>query len=370
MKRFSCQNCGNEVYFDSTQCVRCGNAIGFAPDREAMLSTTAGTPWAFGKSSYKACANGEHLACNWLVPADSGNTFCQACQHNRTIPDLSDPHTVELWRALELAKRHLFYSIERWNLPQPTKADEPERGLAFDFIADQVNADGTVTPVLTGHDAGLITINIAEGDDAEREKRRTQMGEPYRTLVGHMRHEVGHYYWDRLVADAGKQDDYRAIFGDERADYGEALQVHYNQGPPADWANSFISSYATAHPWEDWAETFAHYLHIIDALETASEFGIRIGPVTGHRTHAVDFDPYTEGTIDEILKAWVPVTVALNAINRSMGQPDLYPFVLSKPVEEKLAFVHNLIRTHAKAVEAANSDADRAHRGWWRRLAG
>ena len=361
MKRFTCRNCGNEIYFDSTQCVKCGNALGFNASRGIMLSTPVGQQWTVDGVAYNACANAQHSACNWLVRADSGDTLCRACSHNRTIPDLSDPGTADLWRSLERAKRHLFYSIIRWNLPQPTMAEDPDHGLAFDFLADQQNADGSVTPVLTGHDDGLITINIAEGDDAEREKRRTEMGEPYRTLVGHFRHEVGHYYWDRLVRDAGKEEEYRAIFGDERADYGQALQNHYGNGPPADWENSFISSYATAHPWEDWAETFAHYIHIVDALETAAAFGIRTSGLAGEKDDTeVDFDPYTQGTIGHLLKAWVPVTVAMNAINRSMGQPDLYPFVLSKPVEQKLGFVHRLIRSYAH--EAAPTHKRR----WWK----
>ncbi|RAI03428.1 hypothetical protein DLJ53_02645 [Acuticoccus sediminis] len=360
MKRFSCRNCGNEVHFESTQCVRCGNALGFDAVTGNMLSTPQGSPWSNGQTTYNACANAAHLACNWLVPASSGNTLCQACSHNRTIPDLSDPEAVELWRNLEQAKRYLFYSIIRWNLPQPTVAEDPDRGLAFDFLADQQNGDGTVTPVLTGHADGLVTINIAEGDDAERERRRTEMGEPYRTLVGHFRHEVGHYYWDRLVRDAGKEDAYRAVFGDERADYAAALQNHYASGPPVDWANAYISSYATAHPWEDWAETFAHYIHIVDALETAAAFGLRTTGLGNNGSHHVDFDPYTQGAISDLLHAWVPVTVAMNAINRSMGQPDLYPFVLNKPVEEKLGFVHDLIRSHARTTAITQK------RPWWR----
>lgn len=370
MKRFWCRNCGHEIYFDSTQCIRCGNALGFEPTTASMLSAPQGQGWTARRTRYTSCANAEHLACNWLVPADSGDTLCRACSHNHTIPDLSDPEAVERWRHLEHAKRTLFYSIMRWNLPEPTEAEDEERALKFDFLADIDNGDGTTTPVLTGHADGLITINIAEGDDAERERRRTEMGEPYRTLIGHFRHEVGHYYWDRLVRDAGKEDAYRAVFGDERADYGEALKIHYENGPPGDWAQNFISSYATAHPWEDWAETFAHYMHIVDALETAAAFGIRTAPITDDGPHKVDFDPYTQGTIDELLEAWVPVTVALNAINRSMGQPDLYPFVLNTPVAQKLGFVHDLIREHARSVAHTVPQLEtHPRRSWWRRLA-
>ena len=192
----------------------------------------------------------------------------------------------------------------------------------------------------------MITLHIAEGDDAEREKRRTSLGEEYRTLVGHFRHEIGHYYWDRLVRDGGRLEACRAVFGDERADYGEALKTHYAQGAPADWREHFISAYATAHPWEDFAETWAHYLHIVDALETARSYGIDV------RAHfmpdasgaKIDFNPYAAPSADRLLDAWTPLTVALNGVNRSMGLHDLYPFVLNATVMRKLEFVHELIR--------------------------
>ena len=368
MKRFSCANCGNEVYFDSTQCVTCGNTLGYVPEQFIMLSTPAGGAFTGQDGTqYKACGNAPLVSCNWLLPADSADRLCIACSHNRTIPNLSDPLSTQRWTALELAKRYLFYSIMRWNLPHPIKVSDDDDGLAFDFLADIVNPDGSVTGVLTGHDNGLVTINIAEGDDAEREKRRTQMGEPYRTLVGHFRHEVGHYYWDRLVRDGGYLDEFRAVFGDEREDYMQALQNHYSSTPPLDWQERFISTYSTSHAWEDFAETFAHYLHIVDALETAGSFGLRTKGYTDKTTHAVDFDPYIAGTVDDIVEAWVPVTVAMNAINRSMGQPDLYPFVLSAAVATKLDFVHDVIRSKAKEKPAPRAEAERdTGRWWWR----
>ncbi len=205
--------------------------------------------------------------------------------------------------------------------------------------------DGSAKNHLTGHANGLVTINIAEGDDAERERRRASMGEPYRTLVGHFRHEVGHYYWDRLVAtDPARLEAFRALFGDDREDYGEALKRHYDQGAPADWAENFISTYATAHAWEDFAETFAHYVHMVDGLETAAAFGAAIG--TGEAVA----DPYHADDPQRLVTAWVPTTVAINAINRSMGQPDLYPFVLSPAVSEKLAFIHAMIHREPSPI--------------------
>ena len=193
------------------------------------------------------------------------------------IPDLNIPQNIERWRKIELAKRYVFRSLMRWRLPRPNKIDDPDRGLAFDFLGDVGSNTGGAAHVLTGHDDGLITLNVAEGDDVEREKRRAALGEPYRTLVGHFRHEIGHYYWDRLVRDDSRRlEAFRAVFGDERDDYNGALQRHYSGGPPMDWSVHFISSYATSHPWEDFAETWAHYLHIVDALETARSYGINV----------------------------------------------------------------------------------------------
>jgi hypothetical protein len=202
---------------------------------------------------------------------------------------------------------------------------------------------------MTGHDNGLITLAVREADDVVREKVRSEMGEPYRTLLGHFRHESGHYFWDRLVAtDPARLEACRGLFGDDQADYGEALKKHYGEGAPANWQNDFVSMYATMHPWEDFAETWAHYLHIVDTLETAAAFGIKVKPrrARGALAASVDFDPYRASNMDMLINAWLPVEFATNSMNRSMGQMDLYPFVLSPKVIEKLGFIHAL--THAE----------------------
>jgi len=201
--------------------------------------------------------------------------------------------------------------------------------------------------VLTGHDNGLITLALTEADDAEREQRRQRMGEPYRTLLGHLRHEVGHYFWDVLVRDAGKLEECRGMFGDDSLDYEQALKTHYAEGPPADWQNNFISAYATTHPWEDFAETWAHYLHIVDTLETATAFGVQVAPKldeTGELQADGDLDPYKEPDIERLVAEWLPLSFAVNNLNRSMGQPDLYPFILSRSAIAKLGFIHDLVR--------------------------
>ena len=230
-------------------------------------------------------------ATGWCGPT-SAEQFCAACRHNRTIPDLSQPDNLAHWRKIELAKHRLFYTLLKLRLPLATKAEDPA-GLAFDFIADRHTPHGHI-PVMTGHDNGLITINLAEADDSERERMRRQMGEPYRTLLGHFRHEIAHYYWDRLVANSPKLAEFRETFGDERQDYTGALQQHYANGPPPDWPERFVTAYASSHPWEDFAETWAHYFHMVDTLETASAFGLSVRPKLSQGSELatkIDFDP-------------------------------------------------------------------------------
>ena len=350
MKLFECQACGNPVHFDNAACLACGARLGYLPAENRMVALKpdngAFQSIAQPDRRFLFCSNAEHDVCNWLVP-EGGDAFCPACRFNRTVPDLNQPQNLDLWRRIEGAKRHVFYSILRWKLPVQDRLENPEHGLAFDFLADNQTPQGG-DQVLTGHDNGLITLNIVEADDVERERRRASMNEPYRTLIGHFRHELGHYFWDEIVAsDQSLLDRCRVVFGDEREDYGEALQRHYANGAPAGWQTSFISAYATAHPWEDFAETWAHYFHITDALETAASYGLRTRPRLRDPSDlsvTVDFDPYRAPNATALVDAWVPLTVALNSVNRSMGQPDLYPFVLSQPVMEKLDFIHTLIR--------------------------
>ena len=180
--------------------------------------------------AYRFCANAAQKACNWLVEASSPDSFCLSCRHNRTIPDVTLPANLEAWQKIEIAKHRLFYSLLRWRLPMPTRVEDPAEGLAFDFLAELPHLNAA--PVMTGHDNGLITIALAEADDAAREQRRVAMHEPYRTLLGHFRHETGHYFWDRLVRDRGQLDACRALFGDDRQDYAQALQTYYNNGAP------------------------------------------------------------------------------------------------------------------------------------------
>jgi len=348
MKLFKCQACGQLLYFENTRCERCGHRLGYLPKTFALTAMELeGDAWralASPREPYRFCANAELDACNWLVPAASEERYCCACRHNRTIPALDQEQNLRAWRKLELAKHRLFYGLLRFRLPLANRIDDPEHGLAFDFLA--APPAGAAAKVVTGHHNGLITIAADEADDASRERARQEMGETYRTPLGHFRHEIGHYFWTRLIADKGRLDAFRACFGDERMDYAQALESYYAKGPPADWQNRFVSTYASAHPWEDFAETWAHYLHVVDTLETAGAFGLRIAPridVAESLDAEVDFDPYRAGDIERLVEAWLPLTFAVNSLNRSVGQPDLYPFILSSAAIAKLGFVHDLV---------------------------
>ncbi|RFC66428.1 hypothetical protein DYI37_03015 [Fulvimarina endophytica] len=364
MQLFSCPACDQVVFFENVVCEKCGHALGYDAASNAMVALEAdnGLWKSTGKYSdgktRRYCDNYQHGVCNWLVEADKDDAYCDACAHNITVPDASDPENVRLWSDMEIAKRRLFYALLRLNLPLTTR-DEHEEGLGFDFLAEDPNATGNV---MTGHDRGLITIALAEADDAERVKRRESMGEPYRTLLGHFRHEVGHWYWDRIVRDGnpGALEACRALFGDDTEDYGEALKRHYENGPKANWQDEYVSSYAGAHAWEDFAETWAHYLHIVDTLETGHSWGVSVDPRVSDKgllTTKIDFDPYaSETTIDQITEAWLPLSASLNSFNRAMGHQDLYPFVLSPAVIEKLGFMHDLVRGRAGQGMSQSND--------------
>ena len=356
MRLFKFQCCGQVLHFENTACLRCGRTLGYLPDHDRMVAVEPeGAHWRVvaapgavaDPTLWRFCHNWELSACNWMVPADPDQpveiAWCAACRHNRTVPDLSDPDHHARWQRIEAAKRRLIYTLRHLGLTMPVPGDGHPEPLVFDFLADD---PGSVQRVLTGHSGGVVTIALTEADDSEREGMRERMGEAYRTLLGHFRHEVGHYYWDILVRDGGALDGFRAMFGDERADYAAALNRHYADGPPVGWEGQHVSPYATMHPWEDWAETWAHYLHMVDTLETAGALGMRIDPSldAGELTARIDFDPYGAGDLRRLVEAWMPLTVALNVLNRSMGQADGYPFVLPQGVQDKLGFVHDLVR--------------------------
>lgn len=350
MRIFHCNHCQQLVFFENFQCLKCDRALAYLPDLNIVGSLDAmenGTwRWPLPKPDgtlYRLCENYTKASvCNWAIPASDEHPLCISCRLTRVIPDLTTPANKTAWFQLELAKRRLVHGLHRLGLPLENKTDDPEHGLAFEFLADSVEGDKP-KPVLTGHAEGVITINVAEANDAEREKRRLQLHEPYRTLLGHFRHEVGHYYWDRLIRDSKRLEDFRKLFGDDREDYAEALQQHYKNGPPGDWQSRFVSTYASSHAWEDWAESWAHFLHMVDTLETAAACGLSLSP---RRPDEPAMDSPTLTFIknfDQMIEDWFPLTFALNNLNRGMGLADAYPFVLPPPAIDKLRFIYETV---------------------------
>lgn len=308
-------------------------------------------------SSWRQCANLHSPAgCNWLIPATDSAKLCISCRLNRTIPSLEDEDNRRWWRVIEIAKRRLVSQLLGLDLPVKSKVSEdPERGVMFDFLSSP--KDGP--RVMTGHASGLITLNVEEANDAVRERIRHELREPYRTLLGHFRHEIGHYYWDRLVAGTQWLEKFRELFGDERDDYAAALKRNYTQGPPPDWAQRHISTYASVHPWEDWAECWAHYLHVVDSLHTALGFGLQGEDVEQEIESFSVRDLYDPEAPDAerfilLINSWAQLTTVLNELARSMGQPDFYPFVMNRAVLRKLHFIHTVVRlAHREPVGQA-----------------
>lgn len=355
MRIFNCDACGHPVFFDSVQCVHCGAALAFVPEllRVAALRTapdgSAGAQWtlltdkAASAPRYKLCGHrGPVGQCNFSLPASDPQTLCVSCRQTHWLPDLSTPDNALRWTKIEAAKRQLFYTLSKLGLGPEHRQEQPR----FELLADLPGQ----APVLTGHANGTITLNVAEADDAERARRRMALHEPYRTLIGHLRHESGHFFWEPLVLRAGHIEDFRTLFGDERLDYGQALEHYYRRDrSDGSWRDSFISAYATAHPWEDWAETWAHYLHMVDLLETAASYStsIRLPASDGQHPALHMHDPFERGAsrdFNAMLEQWVPLTLLANSLNRSLGHEDAYPFATSAGAVRKLQFVHDMVQ--------------------------
>jgi hypothetical protein len=350
MKNFACPRCRNKVYFESTSCAKCDQPLGFHHPTLSMMAlegvspgnTRIRKPNSVRPEGLCYCANAAHGVCNWLTATNDPNGRCLACDLNRTIPNLSEAGSLAAWRDLERAKKRLVYSLLRLGLP--LGSGTPGRGrLTFDFARNTV----------TGHLNGVITVDVIEADAVERERQRQHFGEPYRTLLGHLRHESGHFYWMSLIEAPGRLDEFRAVFGDERQNYQDALASHHGGVVPVDWQARHVSGYSSSHPWEDWAETWAHYLHMVDAVDTAEAEGMEprassfsLGAVWPFKK----YDIYREETFHTLMERWVPLTIAMNSISRSMGHEDFYPFVITAAVYDKLAFVHRVIRNGAKAA--------------------
>lgn len=348
MRNFRCNSCDNVVYFRNIKCLSCDHALGFDPlamQVVAVEQADDGSHKICGDKSARSvafCSNRTYGVCNWLAEPDATDGLCIACQLNRTIPNLDEPGNILAWQKLEQAKKRLIYSFLRFGLP----LDMSKLGkdaMAFDFIS----------AASTGHLDGVITIDIRETDAVQLARQKEQFNEPYRALLGHLRHESGHYYWNVLIENSPYIDEFRALFGDERADYGECLKRHHANGPPDDWQNTFVTAYATMHPWEDWAETWAHYLHIVDAIDTAESEGmeprakgLNFGALWPFRS----YDLYRDGTFFQLMERWFPLTLAINSLARSLGQEDFYPFIIPPAAHQKLEFIHRVIREQAPVL--------------------
>lgn len=346
MQTFHCDRCGHLVFFENVLCEACDLTLGYLPDLRTMSSLLplpdkrwhSLNPEAAGRT-YRMCRNyAEENVCNWMLPEDDANEFCLSCRLTEIIPSLNFPLNRLYWYRMEQAKRRLIYTLAALGLVQTDSADFM-RGLAFRFLADSEQTG----KVITGHDHGVITLNIAEADDSQRERTRARLGEPYRTLLGHFRHEIGHYYWDHLIVSDDRRAAFRALFNDERADYDSSLDLYYEQGPPADWRQHYVSRYASAHPWEDWAETWSQYLHMVDALDTVAACGLELSPARIGDPCLSSRPRPSHDSFGLMLEHWYPLSYVLNNLNRCLGVPDIYQFSLPAPVVNKLRFVHEVV---------------------------
>ena len=341
MLTFSCDSCRATLYFENDRCLACGRKVGFRSDELTMCTTDSAA-----SAGLQPCRNWtEYAACNWFAPARAdASGYCVACALNEVVPDLTDAARRALWGDTERAKRRLIFTLLEIGLPLLGLGDK--QPLRFRLLADERADTGAVDPppekepIYIGHDNGRLTLNVVEADDVLREAIRKRLNEQYRTMLGHLRHEIGHYYWYLLVDGSPIRQQFRELFGDERANYVAALKHHYETGPAPDWQQTFVSAYASMHPWEDFSETWAHYIHIVDTLETASTSALALGGRPVSSPLPLDYArPFSS-----VLADWAPLTVCLNQLTRSMGMRDAYPFAITERVAAKLTFVHDLCR--------------------------
>lgn len=335
MRDFLCPNCGQHLAFENSMCLSCDSPVGFSLTEMAFLvidhGDGGGRPGFVSAEEYQLCANLHLAGCNWLVRVHPVRQLCASCTLTRTRPADADTAGLAAFAEAEQAKRRLITELHELGLPIVGRDRDPVHGLAFDLLSSATEK------VFTGHDDGLVTLDLAEDDDVHREQLRVEMDEPYRTLLGHFRHEVGHYYYFRLIERSPEKVQFSELFGDPDLDYQQALDRHYREGAPPDWEGRYVSSYATMHPAEDWAETFAHYLHIRGTLDTAAAYGLAPAHATYQRR------VLGPSGFDAIIEMWLPLAWSLNMVNRAMGKPDLYPFVLPVAVLEKMRFIHAVV---------------------------
>ena len=347
MRAFACPVCRGFVPFEALHCPSCAVGVGLHLRSHSMLAVNEGTAEVDGQV-WVRCTQHEPLGCNWLVPTEyeaAARGRCLADSLIRREPDLDDTIAREKLVTTAGALRRLVYQLVDIGLPVDPYWRR-DGGLAFDLLSSY----STGEKILIGHANGVITIDLVESLDAYRESLRVRLGEPYRTMLGHFRHEAGHYYQNILVETGPGAQKYldrcRELFGDERASYSDALDRHYKFGAPAQWQDTFISEYATMHPWEDFAECFAHYLHITDTLDTTREAGMVLHADRVRFAGPRDIAPlesYCAGPIEHLLFDWRWISLFFNRVNMAMGKNPLYPFDITQPVADKLGFVHAVV---------------------------
>ena len=340
MRIFHCDRCDHAVPFSAQRCAVCDASLGYVADERTIhvLSDTPETAvfaLADGRTVWR-CLNAA-WGCNWVVPAASDNPWCRSCQLTRGRPDEARHDAIEAWITAEAAKRRLVHQLDELSLPVEARSAAAPDGLAFDLVYLPGEAQ------ITGHLDGLVTLDLAEIDDRHREDLRKMLGEPFRTVIGHLRHEIGHHYWGRLVGQSNDVAGFRQLFGDETADYRGAIDQFYANADEAWDHRRFVSPYAAAHPFEDWAETFAHYLHIMDAIDTATAYELVPAEPPGAKGDASPHDWF-----EAMLNAWRPINDAVNAVAESLGAAPLYPFDPVGIVIDKLAFVHQQVVAHTR----------------------
>ncbi|MGJ8676054.1 MAG: zinc-binding metallopeptidase family protein [Akkermansiaceae bacterium] len=330
MKIFTCDSCNAPVYFDNIKCLSCESILGILPgtyEIQSFSKNDQGELVSLSGKVYKFCKNSlQYSVCNQVLELENTSPYCKSCEFTEITPNLSNIDNREPWFKLEQSKRRLLYSLNQLGISPKPKSQDAQQGLSFRFLAEHNGQE------MTGHENGVITITIEEADDTKRVARREQFGEDYRTLLGHFRHEVGHYYWDVLISGTRHLEECRALFGDDRLDYGKALKAHYEKPKTTEWKGAFISHYATSHPWEDWAETFAHYLHLKDVLETSIQTGVTYSE-----------QPLASSSFQKLMNLWMITTYRMNELGRSIGSGDIYPFIINVKVMEKMEFIHNVI---------------------------
>lgn len=361
MNIYTCY-CGNSLFFENSVCLSCYREVGWCPvckGIHALLPNADGSYTCANQqcqAQLVKCHNyAVHDVCNRMIRIESRRNNavqrCDYCRFNETIPDLSVQGNIAKWYQLEVAKRRLLFTLDLLKLPYGTKADGFELPLSFDFKADiepytwAWRNIGGGEKVFTGHANGKITINIREADSIEREKLRVNMGETHRTLIGHFRHEIGHYYWQLLVQNK-EETSFKAHFGDhQNPSYGAALAQYYRNGPTPGWQASYISAYATMHPWEDFAETWGAYLDMVSVLNTAENAYLLV----------YERDDRAGINFDSMIANYLRLGIKVNEVNRAMGLMDILPEVFSGPVLLKLRYIHSLIHKarHLVAKELA-----------------